>query len=235
MLLLVASVMITTGNAGNVLHTCPDESRILEVGEFHGEEVEAETGETWLGLHISDGQSQLFDYKLTVEPVNDPIVDEPEGTTGKKVSVDLPLQPTFLISTEWLSTGPVQTVLEGSYEKTLAPLSPVILKLGHTSYQLKVTSSESDEKCAEEGLPKNAKLVLVSGESEQILYSLEECGNDAGWFLLWASDLDRDGKLDLYVSVTQHYNVSEKKLFLSSAAGDGQLVEQIAQFVTSGC
>jgi hypothetical protein len=234
MLVLVAMASVAI-RIGNVAIACPDESRILEVGEFHGEEVEAQTGETWLGLNISDGHSQLLDYKLTVEAVNDPLVDEPEETTGKKVSVDLPLQPTFLIATEWLSAGPVQTVFEGNYEKTLEHLSPVTLELAGTCFELKVIGPEAAEKCSNDGLPGNAKLVLASGEAEQVLYSLEECGNDPAWFLLWAGDLDRDGKLDLYVSVNQHYNVSEKKLFLSSAAGDGQLVEQVAEFVTSGC
>ena len=75
----------------------------------------------------------------------------------------------------------------------------------------------------------------MSGESGQVLYSLQDCGNDPSWRLLWAGDLDRDGKLDLYVSVTQHYNVSERKLFLSSQADEGQLVKEVADFVTSGC
>jgi len=231
MAMAMASLAITTGNVSNA---CPDESRLVEIGEFHGDEVEAQTGETWLGLHISDSESMLLSYQVTVEPVHDEIVDEPDQSTGKKVSVDLPLKPKFLVNTEWLNAGPVQTVLEGTYEKSIERLSPVTLKLGSTSYELKVVSPENGEKCENEGLPKNARLVLTSGESEQVLYSLEECGNDPAWFLLWAGDLDRDGKLDLYVSVNQHYNVSEKKLFLSSAAGEG-LVEQVAEFVTSGC
>ncbi len=79
------------------------------------------------------------------------------------------------------------------------------------------------------------KLVLVNGESRQVLYSLQEWGSDPTWTLVWAGDLDRDGKLDLYVSVTQHYDVTERKLFLSSPAGEGQLVKEVAEFVTSDC
>lgn len=214
----------------------PPKARVLEIGEFHGEEVEAQTGEKWLGLYISDDdQSMLLNYQLTVQSVHDGIVDEPDQETGKKVSVDLPLKPIFLVNAEWVSAGPVKTVFEGNYEKSLAPTSPIALKLAGASYDLKVINSEDGEKCSETALPKNARLVLESGESTQILYSLEECGNDPGWFLLWAGDLDGDGKLDLYLSVNQHYNVSEKKLFLSSAAGEKELVREVAQFVTSGC
>ncbi len=95
--------------------------------------------------------------------------------------------------------------------------------------------NEDKEKCGDQLLPNKAKLVLTFGASNQVLYSLAGCGDDAGWSLIWAGDLDGDGKLDLYVNVTQHYNVSERKLFLSSQAQKGQLVKEIAEFVTTGC
>lgn len=234
MLLSMATVSINAGNEKNG-NVCPPEARVLELGEFHGEEVEAQTGEKWLGLHISDNESMLLNYQLTIETVNDPIVDEDHQKTGKKVGVDLPLEPIFLVDAESiLSAGPVQTVFKGDYDKTLKREFPVTLKLVDASYELKVIGEDS-EKCGSDGLPQSARLVLTSGESTQVLYSLEKCGNDAGWFLLWAGDLDRDGKLDLYLSVNQHYNVNERKLFLSSQAGKGRMVAEVAEFVTSGC
>ncbi|MCA1605788.1 MAG: hypothetical protein LC775_10020, partial [Acidobacteria bacterium] len=72
----------------NRSRACPPEARVLEVGEFHGEEVKAQTGEKWLGLHISKGESMLLNYQLTVESVHDPLVDETNEKTGKKVTVD---------------------------------------------------------------------------------------------------------------------------------------------------
>ncbi len=208
---------------------------LLETGEFHGDQVSARTGERWLGLHVSEHGSLLLQYRLSVEAVHDGIVDEDEEQkTGKAVSVDLPLKPSFLVKGSIvLREGPVTTILEG--EKALEKASPLSLSLAEHSYVLKIVGAEDKEKCSEQLLPMNAKLVLASGDSAQVLYSLQECGNDAGWILLWAGDLDRDGKLDLYVSVNQHYNVSERRLFLSSSAADGQLVKEVADFVTSGC
>jgi len=208
---------------------------LLETGEFHGDEVRARTGERWLGLHVSHHGSLLLPYRLRVEAVHDGIVDDDEEQkTGKAVSVDLPLQPSFLVTgLTVLREGPVTTILEG--EKALEKASPLSLSLAEHSYVLKIVGDEDTEKCSEQLLPRNAKLVLASGNSAQILYSLKECGDDAGWTLLWAGDLDRDGKLDLYVSVHQHYNVSERKLFLSSSVDEGQLVKEVAEFVTSGC
>ncbi len=234
-MLLLLAMAGTKINAGSGINACPSGARVLEVGEFHGEEVGAQTGEKWLGLTIADGESMLLSYQLTVEAVNDLLVDEPDQKTGKKVSVDLPLEPLFLLDADWISAGPVQTVFKGNYEQAMARVSPVRLKLADTSYELKMIGPKDGEKCSDDALPKNVQLVLVSGEATQVLYSLEECGNDPRWFLIWAGDLDGDGKLDLYLNVSQHYNVSEKKLFLSSEAGEGRLVEQVAEFVTSGC
>ena len=240
-LLVVASVSINEGNAGNAgnrTNGCPPEARILEVGEFHGDEVKAQTGEKWLGLHISGGESMLLNYQLSVEAVHDQIVDEPDQPdqkTGKKVSVDLPLEPIFLVDADWIRPGPVQTLFKGNYEKSLERGSTITLNLVDASYELKVISTEEGDKCPNAALPKNAMLVLASEGYTQVLYTLDECGNDPGWFLIWAGDLDGDGKLDLYLSVNQHYNVAEKKLFLSSQAGKKRLVEEVAEFVTSGC
>jgi hypothetical protein len=47
--------------------------------------------------------------------------------------------------------------------------------------------------------------------------------------------MDGDNKLDLYVQVSYHYNVSQRKLFLSSQAKRGGLVREVAELMTVGC
>lgn len=234
LILISLALVSATGSTGKKQTRVP-RVELLETGEFHGDEVRARTGERWLGLHVSDHGSMLLPYRLRVEAVHDGIVDDDEEQkTGKAVSVDLPLKPSFLVKGAIvLREGPVTTVLEG--EKALETASLLSPSLAEHFYVLKIVGDEDKEKCSEQSPPRNAKLVLASGDSAQVLYSLKECGNDAGWTLLWAGDIDRDGKLDLYVSVNQHYNVSERKLFLSSSAEEGQLVKEVAEFVTSGC
>ena len=231
---LLFAMIISGVSSPGATTACPPEATLLEVGEFHGEEVAAETGEQWLGLHISDKSSMLLNYAITVETVHDPITDQDHEKTGKRVSVDLPLEPIFLVNSDWiLQSGPVETLFEGNRE-WLHSISPVKLKLAGSDYAIKIEGDEGD-KCWKDGLPKNAKLVITNGKASQVLYTLEECGSDPSWFLHWAGDLDKDGRLDLYVSVTQHYNISQRKLFLSSQADEGQLVAEVAEFVTSGC
>jgi len=212
---------------------------LIETGQFHGDEITARRGQTWLGLFFNGRKAVLRYSKIQLRTVFDDITDY--GTTkktGKSVSTNGPRQSVFLLrGVIGLRPGPVTSVFqqEISFERTLEKV-PVRLKLGRRSYVLKVVSPDMNPTpCRENAYPRNARLVLLSGRSSQTLYTLDDCGNDPSWCLLWAGDLDRDGKLDLYVNVTQHYDVSERRLFLSSRARRGRLVRQAAAFVTGGC
>ena len=59
--------------------------------------------------------------------------------------------------------------------------------------------------------------------------------SDNGPFVLWAGDLDLDGRLDLLLDTSDHENVNEMRLFLSSAAKPGQFVSEVALFRQLGC
>ena len=60
-------------------------------------------------------------------------------------------------------------------------------------------------------------------------------GDDAMPRLLFAGDLDRDGRLDLIFDITDHYNVSRPTLFLSSGAADGKPLRAAARYESVGC
>jgi hypothetical protein len=142
-----------------------------------------------------------------------------------------------------LKPGPVTTVYQGGSAEEhslidgydLASRKTLRLRLGDLEYQLKVLGRKvrSSENPDAEFL--NLRLALVFGRQIQTLYSPGAVSETTPWSSLWAGDADGDRKLDLYVSVSWHYNITERKLFLSSRAKPGQLVKEVAEFVMSGC
>jgi hypothetical protein len=216
--------------------------RLLETGEFHGNEVNARSGEQWLGLYVTGKRSFLRPSTVRIQFVEDPVVDlETDKWTGKKVSISNRTDnPIFLVrGIDGLRQGDVITVegMPDRYREEGLKLEDVItLKLGETNYQLRLKGRQVPVPYSKsETRLHNARLVLKVGESEQTLYSLKDKPEDAIWTLIWAGDLDQDGKLDLYLDLSWHYNISQRTLFLSSHAEKGKLVKKVAEFVTSGC
>ncbi len=212
--------------------------KLLEVGEgFHGDEVKAKTGETWLGLFKDADKYYLKMTKLKIKKVHDPIVDEkPFQKTGKSVKTIENKQPIFLIkNAKQLKQGKVQTVFDADnfeYEQiNLNNNTDKSIVFNDVKYRLFVKSSKPDKS---EYLDETSKLIFSDGKIEQVIYFPKIC-DDCGWGIYWAGDLDQDGKLDLYLNLSNHYNSSQNRLLLSSEANKNELLKEVARFTTVGC
>lgn len=76
------------------------------------------------------------------------------------------------------------------------------------------------------------RVVLASNGRNQVLF------NDQGERdpeIVWAGDLDGDGKLDLLLNVPSHESATDVRLFLSTAAKGDDLVGQVASQYTGSC
>jgi hypothetical protein len=210
---------------------------LQETGDgFHGDEVNAAAGQTWLGLFTSGNGFYLRRTKIAVSMVNDPIADDENEQTGKSVATDIRDKSVFLLKrADFLREGPIKTVFFAPdiNESTTELANGTIKKFsfGGKSYELMVANDVSKEKFLGSG----AKLLLKSGDKVQMLRDLKEGCDDCYWNLYWVGDLDRDGKLDFYLDLSNHYNVTDKRLFLSSRAKTGELVGYVANFSTVGC
>src|SRR5690606_20276645 len=71
---------------------------------------------------------------------------------------------------------------------------------------------------------KGSTLTLAANGKEQVLRFLPDGCNDCAWTLIWAGDLDSDGRLDLFMDLTDHYNIIDRVLFLSGDAAADKLV-----------
>lgn len=211
--------------------------KLLETGDgFHEDQIDAKTGEIWLGLFRENGKYFLRPDKLQIRRVHDEIVDESEDIkTGKSVSTPDKAPSVFLLkNAKMLREGEVKTVFFADDYNEMTELknnSQKNYEFNGEKYNLIVENKTNSD----EYLGKGSKLILSRGGTEQILSYLKDGCNECTWNVFWVGDLDRDGKLDFYFDLTSHYNVMDKKLFLSSQAEKGKLVKYVANFWTNGC
>jgi len=211
-------------------------------GDFHGDEVTARNGEHWLALHVTpDGTARLRPATLEVSAIEDVILDEPGQRTGRRVGsagmVDVRL---YLRGTD-LRAGRVEA---GRIEP--GPEGAVFnRRIGWKGRTVSLESHCETAAPTDAGDPKVAcRVELVDGERRQTLATMDGyrdengrwvLGDDAEPQLIFAGDLDRDGRLDLILDTSNHYNMQRPTLFLSSRATGGAIVEVAGQHVSVGC
>ena len=205
------------------------EGKLLETGEFHSEEVTARTGAKWLGFFADRGQSELRNVTLKVERKPDWAGFDDDG---KIVKIREKGKPLFLVR----GLKPLRAGAATTLHSKQMPLTNHLFRLSGEEYKLQVVTQDRSQSDGIINLD-DAKLVLSHNGTQQTLYDLGGAGKstEAYWWLAWAGDADRDGKLDLYVYVSNHYNGTYYRLFLSSVAAPGRLVREVAQWTTVGC
>lgn len=206
--------------------------KLQTTGSFHGDEVPAKSsGEQWLGLFSTSKGFELLPTKITVNYVHDPIMDREQTIkTGKEVTTKEKLQPIFLVKGSiLLKPGIVKTVFAGKtiFSPNSRPLNFYLDGDSGNTYQISIGKRSNAE-------TKYHALLLTSSKNDTS-QEISPCCSDDSTELLWVGDLDRDGRLDLLIDISDHYNSSIPTLFLSSPAKQNKLVEPVAQFEATGC
>ncbi|MFG6093638.1 hypothetical protein SPB21_00200 [Leptothoe sp. ISB3NOV94-8A] len=210
---------------------------LLQVRKYHGDEVVATSGEQWWSLFVTDDGFELLPTTITVNTIRDGILDmEGDEFTGKEIVTDNDAMSMFLVKgPDFLTSGMVKTVFAGSVtvprhlpqQDRLSSLS-VVLNADEASkipihYRFQLTEVDSAD---------TLQTILTfseDGEGKKQEYRLDNCCDWTGPSLLWAGDLDRDGRLDFLLDTSRHYNVSEPTLFLSSLAREGEIARPVAR------
>ncbi len=217
-------------------------SKLLEIGEaYHGDQVAAKTGESWIGLFRDGDRYFLKTTSIKITKVRDEIVDDENSgvETGKTVTTKMDLPAVFLLkNVAGIRDGEVETLYYADPDND-ADFQDSILKVrtvrefnyNDSHYTVRVDSPSPHD----DYLGKGSKLVIDRDGEEQVLRYLPFGCNDCSWTLGWVGDIDRDGKLDFYFDLTGHYNITSRRLFLSSRAAKGQLLKFVAEFWTNGC
>jgi hypothetical protein len=205
---------------------------IMEVTVYHEGECSAKSGQVWMGLFpAKDKQFELKAATINISLVNDAIIDQdPKLKTGRKVSIPGKVEPLVLVNgVPALKAGKVVTSSVITKER---------MDIGQT-VKLNVGAKESSLSVS--GVKKDAewrtgyKIILESGGTKQTVYERKQVADSSFPSLLWAGDLDGDGKIDLVMDTTDNYNVRQVTLFLSTKAKPGKLVEQVATHMSTGC
>lgn len=180
----------------------------------------------WLGLTLAGGRSALVRVRVALVPEVGAI--DVAGQTATKVVASLAPPPFFVLhGVRGLRPGAVRTVVRK--EIALDGAAGVAGTLGARPWRLHVEGRRIGKV---EPFLADGKLVLTEGARRQVLVDLAGKGeaHPGTWAILWAGDLDRDGRPDFYLNASTHYASSERSLFLSGAAGPGELVRRVAGF-----
>jgi hypothetical protein len=207
-------------------------------GTFHQGEAVARHGERWLALRVQADDVRLDTTRLRVNTVFDELLDAEGQATGSEVGSDKADVLTYLRGTG-LHAGPVvQALIEDTAGDS--GLVAQTLTLGDKAYRL---ATRCEVAVAEGGFM--CGIMLIEGERSQTLVRMTAqsvegrpglmLGSDASPHLIFAGDLDRDGKLDLIFDTTDHYNLSRPVLFLSGAAEGDELLHAVAEHSAVGC
>lgn len=121
-----------------------------------------------------------------------------------------------------LRGGPLTLAIRRG-ELSLEPEASLELTLGG------VTSTLRTRQIGEDG---GYEVLLAAGGREAALVSHPK-GDDALPHLAWAGDIDRDGRVDLLLDASNHYARTTRRLFLSSFAGRGPVVQVAAGSATA--
>jgi hypothetical protein len=220
MLLLLLAVV-----SGSRFPECKPQFAPLDTGSHSGasgldfwrkEEAGGWGGKGWLGW--TDKSDTLLPVQLVVrERPKDVLNEEDEVTVRSVPEVDFAAR-----CVPELRAGRIRSA--GITNHDLHYDGPLEISLGKHRYDLRVEAN--DPSLAD------ARVVLKHDSRTQVLYSAGGFADDPHFQIVWAGDLDRDGKLDLVVNLHRKCSWHPYRLLLSTKASGKGLVGEAAVFET---
>lgn len=212
-----------------------DNYEILRIGDFHGDDITIENIDGWYGLFKNDSGHALESVKLKVEPWHDIVIDRPGETTGVSIRIERQQKPLILVrGPKEFITGVVPTTFSGRNSiipgKLIRLDTHILTAFGHIT---------------DEGFRQPGDLLILgyqvslfkSGSSErpQTLVKYDRSVFESLSTLLWAGDLDRDGRIDFLLNIRNHYAVvGHYALYLSTEAENNDMVKLVAELFLRG-
>jgi len=214
-------------------------------GEFHGDEPIARNGERWLSLRVEGNHATLQPERLQVTSVEDPIKDQPGQRTGLKVSAGNDDNVVVFLRGDGLRDGAIDSATVAPAQDTPETLPRYAISFNGRAYRIDTECTPQPRQDDVEQEQFRCVLTLHGDGEADILAEVPgyaasgsqrvSLGDEGGVTLLFAGDLDRDGRLDLILDISEHYNVSRPTLFLSSGLRGHGLLQVQARYESTGC
>jgi hypothetical protein len=224
--------------AASFLAAGKSEPKLLFWGANWKDNAPSQSGESWLALRNDGEKSSLVRVTVVVTPQG------PNEVRNVMVTLKEGFRPGFLVQgVPELSPGPVRTVFDG-----LMPLIPhaiVHFSIPISKWSNVFLQAVPGKDAYERGGKKRHKtydIILHSygdnPRTDQVTQTLIGYLENPGQTptLLWAGDIDRDGRVDLLMDLqTAEAAGSFYHLYLSSRAKKGELVGLVATLGDPAC
>ncbi len=223
----------------SVLAAAPEPVVMLRPGLWHGDEVPAvKAGDKWWGLFGEAEAFELREVAVSATEANDPIVDAEDEATGIQIAVAGDNEPFLLLRGDAsFREGKIAGAFSG--RRFIFPGEIMHLGFdGNVALVQLAAFGRADDRDGQPAMTHYSLKLYTSTTDEQRAQTIaarDEIDVDAGPWLLWAGDLDRDGRADFLFDLTDHYNVSHLALFLSGRAKEGEVAGLAGEWRTTGC
>ena len=214
-------------------------AKILSTGIFHQEEVwkNAHKG-IWYGVFENENGYYLSETLLKIKRVNNQVTDGKNQKTGWEIKTSN--KDNSLILIQGLNFLKNRKIKQIKLEKQeMNPGETLFFNFLGTDYKLVATADQTPhEDFPEMIIIKNYKLTLTSlkdGVELNDVLVTKDGFSEAMIDIEFAGDIDGDGRLDLIVNTSNHYNVTEPTLYLSKPAKGDKLLKIVGQHTTTGC
>ena len=186
---------------------------------------------TWVGLFSNDNDNSVTCYKtkLKMKPEHSPMVDEEGEMSGIKIYCEGYVNdPMLLIAGIEIPENTKIEFYKGLKNRLLPGES---MQLGDNTIKALGTIDEYDR-------VRDYKLLITgkkNGKGIEQIFLEQDHFDDSMIRFIWAGDIDKDGFPDLFMDISPKYSFSNPALFLSSKAGDNELLKLVANIILSGC
>ena len=186
---------------------------------------------TWVGLFSNENDNSVTPHKtkLKMKQVHSPMNDQEGQMSGIKIYCEgYSNDPMLLISGIEIPENMKIDSYKGLKYRLLPGES---MQLGDNTIKALGTMDEYDR-------VRDYKLLITgkkNGTSIEQIFLEQDYFDDSMIRFIWAGDIDKDGFPDLFLDISHKYSFSNPALFLSSKAGDNELLKLVAEIILSGC